>query len=304
MRKSLKSIIASILATTLLVSITDFGKINVYAESKIKYDKKELVVDELLSKTKEEYDQWKSQYLLESEIVPNNSPTVLALDNGIANDYIEAVVSSEGYFTIGTIEGNPDITSDNYRMLLFGHPDPGTSYTTIRIDGEDIIFNANSINVEDDKVIATMIVKEGIEIDEILSFETNETTGREDIIKISYDIRNASGTAISAGIRIMLDTMLGNNDGAPFSVAGSPLVTEKEFVGSSIPQYWQAFDNLENPDVVSNGTVYKSNYERPDKIQFCAWPSIYDCAWDYTVNESKYVTIDSAVAIYYNPTTV
>lgn len=304
MKKKLKSIIASILATTVFISIADFSRGNAYAEEQKKYEEDVNYLEEVLKKTPEEYAIWKSELLSKENEKINNEIDLLSLDNYIGNEYIEVVTSNDGRFTIGTIEGDPSITTDNNRKLLYGHPNPGTSFTTIRVNEEDMIFSAESIKVENEKIISTMKINDEIEVDEILSLETNETTGRNDIVKISYEIRNLSNTSANVGVRIMLDTMLGFNDGAPFSVAGSPLVNEKEFTGSSIPQYWQAFDDLSYPGVVSNGTVYKNSYERPDKIQFCAWPMINGTVWEYDINESVSVTSDSAVAIYYNPTTV
>src|SRR5699024_12340249 len=65
-----------------------------------------------------------------------------------------------------------------------------------------------------------------------------------------------------------------------------------------------AFDNLENPEVVANGTFYQSAQERPDKVQFVYWASIFGTMWDYDVTSDTPVTRDSAVAIYHNPETI
>ena len=60
------------------------------------------------------------------------------------SDYVGFAVKNEGEysgrFTIGNVEGNPDYASDNDQILLFGHPKPWSSFTTVRLDGEPIIF--------------------------------------------------------------------------------------------------------------------------------------------------------------------
>ena len=49
----------------------------------------------------------------------------------IYSDYIEAAINDEGRFTIGNRIGRDDTTNDDNQKLLFGHPDPRTSYTYI-----------------------------------------------------------------------------------------------------------------------------------------------------------------------------
>ena len=58
------------------------------------------------------------------------------LSGTIENKFVQASISDEGRFTIGTTGGNPNKDSDNNQTLLFGHPSPGTSYTSFILDGE------------------------------------------------------------------------------------------------------------------------------------------------------------------------
>ena len=60
-----------------------------------------------------------------------------------------------------------------------------------------------------------------------LSIVENEYTGKPDTIAITYTMTNNDNIAHNVGIRIMLDTMLGNNDGAPFRVPGYGNVTKE-----------------------------------------------------------------------------
>src|SRR5690606_31738032 len=106
----------------------------------------------------------------------------------------------------------------------------------------------------------------------------------------------------NAGTRIMLDTMLGNNDGAPFKIDGiGDSTTEMEFLGDAIPQSWQAFDRLDDPSVISNGTFYLDMKQRPDKVQFVEWEGVWNNDWDYTIPPGKSFAYDSAVTIYFDP---
>ena len=67
----------------------------------------------------------------------------------------------------------------------------------------------------------------------------------------------------------MIDTMLGDNDEAPFRIPGTGAVTtEKQYNGDNIPAYYQAFDDLANPTVVSYGCFDKTSQNKPDYVQF------------------------------------
>jgi len=233
----------------------------------------------------------------------------------IGNSYLEFYVGSDmgdsvnnGRFTIGNTGGNPNFSSDNNRILLFGHPNPWSSFTTIRINNVDYIFYSNNTtyDVANLRAVSTMAV-DGVLITQTLEIVNNDATGYKDTVKISYSARNQSTTAKTIGIRIMMDTMLGDNDGAPFKVPSLGNVTyERELSGNAIPQSWQAFDNLTNPTVFAVGTLYRIGDMRPDKIQFAAWPGVYDSlnSWNYAIDTSTPITGDSAVAIYWNPKTV
>ncbi len=231
------------------------------------------------------------------------------LDSGnayISNDFLSVATEQTGRFTLGTTGGNPSIDSDDNQILLYGHPNPGTSFTTVRINGEDHVFTAEAVSVDESKneIISTQAINSAT-VKQILTFSINSTTNRADIVDIRYEIMNNGAEELSAGTRIMLDTMLGYNDGAPFRVPGvGEVLFEQELVGSQVPQYWQAFDNLESPSVVANGTFYRSLFERPDKVQFAYWGDIYNTSWDYEVTAEKPVTWDSAVAIYHNPKSI
>lgn len=231
----------------------------------------------------------------------------------IENDYVEFYVSKEGAewpgrFTIGNAEGNPNYSSDNNKILMFGHPNPWSSYTTIRINDSNYLFYAENTLYDSEALtaVSTMTV-EDVLITQTLKIVENSGSGVADTVNIRYTVENRSGVSKNIGVRIMLDTMLGNNDGAPFKIPSlGNVLTEKELTGNSIPQFWQAFDDLDDPSVFAVGTFYKAGERKPDKVQFTAWRDIYDAdaAWSYTVTPGKAVTGDSAVAAYWNPVPV
>lgn len=263
--------------------------------------------------SEEEYRIWKENYVTEQkiqqEIMVSESLMLSASyvnNNYIRNDYLEAYVQSNGRYTIGTTGGNPNSTSDDNKKMLYGHPGSDTTKTTIRIDGSDSWFKATTapITSEDGEYSICYYTNGDIQVKQTLSFVSNYNTGRDDVIEIKYEIVNNGSVSHEVGTRIMMDTMLGGNDSAPFKIDGyGDCTTETEFISGNIPQNWQVFDNLTNPTVISAGTFFRDISQMPDKVQFCNWGRIEDVYWDYTVTNGR-SNGDSAVAIYFNPKTL
>jgi len=229
-------------------------------------------------------------------------------DRYIRNQYVEAYITDNGQFTMGTVEGDPNSEDDNNALLLFGHPSPWSSETLVRISGNNYFFHnyvtSVTYNAANTECIATAMI-DGVQVRQILTLTTNPYTNIQDLVSIRYTYLNTTSEAKQVGIRIMLDTMLGYNDGAPFRVNGTAVTRETEFSGNNVPQYWQSFDNLENPRVTSTGFLFFNENEKPDKVQFTYWGHMHsNYNWDYTVNPDDYVTDDSAVSAYFNPRTI
>lgn len=147
--RSVKKIWCFILATILLISILATPEITLAEGTEViesedtitsKSDYQEFLLDENLSS--EEYQLKKQEFL--NEIVSDinlKSRELTSNNNALSNEFIEAVVNqSNGRFSIGTTGGNPDLSSDDGKILLYGHPNPGTSYTTVNIDGNIYIW--------------------------------------------------------------------------------------------------------------------------------------------------------------------
>ncbi|RLI48714.1 MAG: hypothetical protein DRP09_21200, partial [Candidatus Thorarchaeota archaeon] len=228
----------------------------------------------------------------------------------ISNDYIDIVVGDDGRFNMGTTGGDPENPRDDYKRMMYGWPSiPWSSFTTVRIDGSNYIYGdypGNFISpphVVNDSIISVWEIN-NIRITQTVAIVTS-TTGNPDTAEIKYSIVNNDEEPHDVGIRVMLDTMLAGNDGAPFRVPYVGSVTnEMEFVGENIPDYWMVFDSLTDPTIVGQGTLRGVGGVVPDKFVIAYWPTIYRTSWDYEVDPSRYVTWDSAVAAWWNPTSL
>ena len=223
----------------------------------------------------------------------------------ISNDYLEFVVANNGKFSIGTVEGNPNYASDNYKKLLYGHPSPRTSETLIKIGNYETLFSADSVTCTADKSVASMYISAyDVTIVQTVSLAKSGNAGYADTVKIQYTVVNNGSSTQSVGIRIMLDTMLANNDDAPFKITGTGNVTTcKTYTGDNIPKSYQVYDNLDNPTTLATGYLYADNERKPDKVQFCNWGGICGSSWSHSVTDGSNLG-DSAVGIYFNPVSI
>lgn len=297
--KILKRIVAGLsciaLSTTMLTSLPAFA--DDYVDEYQYYS--------TLDPNGEEYQEWKSNLASSAVSVPQNRMLKSILKNNtlIANDYIEFNTASNGHYTIGTIGGNPNSSTDDNKKMLFGHPGGGTSKTTIVV-GESINeFTSSNVTYDaDGSKSVSKASYDGVDVTQELSIIENSATGRDDVVKIKYIVKNDTEYAKQVGIRIMMDTMLGGNDAAPIRVNGSDVTTETVYSGSNIPQIWQAFDSATNPGVVAQGTFYKSGDRKPDKVQFTNWGNVTSTLWDYVTQPGR-SNGDSAVSITWNKDT-
>ncbi len=205
------------------------------------------------------------------------------------NDLIGYTVNGTGQISIGTSEGI---------NLLYGYPHGTTSYPTIGIDGETFQFRASkqTVNNKDLQVKNVMSVN-GVEIIQEISIVRNSVTQKNDQVLMKYTVTNTNDTQHEVGLRMMLDTMIGNNDGAPFRVPGVGNITrEAEISKDSLPNYFHVVNNLENPTIVAQGSFGEV---KPDYVQFTNWGNVYGNDWDYQVN-GNFIISDSAIVAKWN----
>lgn len=246
-----------------------------------------------------------------------------AYDTKFSNGYIEYLVDkNDGRFIIRTEDGSPNRDTDSDKKLLFDkNNDPETSFTSFKINGEEYIFgndygflnnkgkfiqrptNVGSVNSsiwEIDDVIITQKI-------ELVEDADNPNVGN---VKMRYEIKNNSNETKKIGSRILLDTMLGENDGAAVVLGNTneTITNESEIIGENIPTYWRCSDDIFAPKVVSYGFTKGWGNPAPNKMIVAHWSNLSETKWDYNIdanlnfteNSNDLGTSDSAVALYWN----
>lgn len=237
----------------------------------------------------------------------NSAAAIILADSRAATSYLEVAINNVGGFTCGIPAG---------ASLLFGHPTPITSGTTIQVDGTnywnykgrsfgtvvvapydvDAVTSEGAWNIANGKIKLT----ENLQI-------INGDSGNTDTLKITHTAFNQDSVAHNVGMRVMLDTFLGTTDGVPFRVASGEITQETELTGEDVPLYWTVFENLTDPNSPkAQGTMITDDGTIPDKVVFAADAlRMLSHPWNFVVDPS--VTIldgDSAVGVYWNPVTV
>jgi hypothetical protein len=87
-----------------------------------------------------------------------------------------------------------------------------------------------------------------------------------DTVLVRYILANKGKAAHTAGLRIQVDTLIGNNDGVPFTIPGRPGLckTNADLRGKDVPTFIQA---LEVPDLQKPGTVAHMTLRPAGKLE-------------------------------------
>lgn len=231
----------------------------------------------------------------------------------LSNDFIKiSVDDSSSRFALETVEGEMGNSRDNFMPLLY-QKTPLTSFTTININGESVIFGSDSGNFLkrpyiDGKKIISGWEYNGILIVQEIGITIGASTGLDDTMTITYKLNNKSGRKIKAGFRILLDVLTGPSKPKGFGVPGQGTITrETQFFRDNIPPYWFIFDNFENPVIRAQGTLSGAGNTKPDRLVFAAWDRFYDNTWEFAVDSKRELRriatpeFDSAAAVYYDP---
>lgn len=207
-----------------------------------------------------------------------------------------------GTFSLG------GIYQGNWEKLTFLYPLPweGT-FLSWRVDGkvylnsfipggehlDDYLWEGPEI--EGNEIKVKWLLPEGIFLEEIFSLKENGTL-------IKFKIRNQGEQERIVGLRLHLDTMIGDNDGAPIYLPGKGLITEEKSYQNINFDYWKAYNRQENPTIISHG-ILADGVTLPDEVIIANWRKSTHSSWDYSL-EGVSILGDSAVLLYFGEETL
>ncbi len=261
------------------------------------------------------------------QITPATSPAPMPTPTA---DYREAVVKigygRDGRFGLSTTTGDPATNTDNHKLLTFS-PQGETHNTRVWIDDDSVVygdtgllgyFSSGEFRKSPDNAageVSSVWISQEIAVTQTLSYVYGTSTGRVDTIQIKYELTNESSQTKEVGLRILIDTLIGDNDGVPFVVPGRSGITDRavDLRGDAVPDFIQAleFSNLTEPGVIVHLTLQGADATRPNRLVISAWCDKVD-VWEYyrslggdghPLNRCgrNANTPDSAVGLYFDP---
>ncbi len=138
--------------------------------------------------------------------------------------------------------------------------------------------------------------------------------------RVTYTLENRGDVRQPVGLRYLLDTFIGTNDGVPFNIPGQGLCdTSHNFKkAEDVPDFVTALerDNVKDPGTVAHVTLKAGGgLEAPSRVILGAWPDgnlwkldhramKQETLWDVPVLSMRDEALerpDSAVTIYWDP---
>ena len=213
-----------------------------------------------------------------------------------------------GRFGLKCLSGNPDDPSDDGKRLTF-NPQGTTGNTRVMVDGVDALFGeppgivVEPLGTRPDGARVMTWKYRRVVVTQVLRLVAGDVSHRIDTLHVTYTLTNTDDAPRTAGLRVMLDTLIGDNDGVPFIVPGrAGIVTGPlELAGEAVPDFVQSLERpaLARPGVIVDiGLVPAEAEERPAELMLSHWPGS-DAGWLY----SRLVPFgqDTAVGLYYPP---
>lgn len=150
-----------------------------------------------------------------------------------------------------------------------------------------------------------------VRVTQTVEIVVGEQTRLYDTALVKYTIENRDGKAHAVGLRTLLDTFIGSNDGVPFyippteKVPAHLLETKEVFVQGQVPDFIRA---LESPNPADkNATVAEMGLklrglEPLEKLVICRWPDTDAARWEWpfqAMNEPPGSERDSCVVLFW-----
>jgi hypothetical protein len=219
------------------------------------------------------------------------------------------------------------------KRLTFG-PRGHTNNTCVKINGVSYLFGqepgqpgpehgrsgSRPINVGGVQRFVWVYPDTGIRVIQDVSIRRADQSRKLELCLVRYKIENTDKVAHEVGLRVLLDTYIGENDGVPFTIPGRDGLCDTQLVFKTpeeIPDFIQA---LERPDLQQPGTVAQLTLKLhdpqgklgpPTRVQLGAWPNHVlklrgaddgQTKWDVPLAPMKrLIPHDSAVVIYWDP---
>jgi hypothetical protein len=216
-------------------------------------------------------------------------------DVQISNSYLLlSVFDASGSISLSTVSGE---------LLLYP---ADTSNLALKVDG--VAQNSRSGLESYMTQAPTIMSSNSVYVEWIMGRITLGLTYKlvNENLEVTAVLTNHDSISHEAGIRFLLDTMLGPNDGAPLYAPDIGVKTYETDVLNPTFNYWKAYDFYPSPSLEAYCTLVTI----PNRVVFGWWPAATGSLWDYSINpDQRFYTpgytrtpeSDSCVLMYFDP---
>lgn len=219
-----------------------------------------------------------------------------------------------------TMLDEPDPNNEKALKRLTYEANGSTNNTCVKLDDKECLFglppgrwvrNKALVKARNrERWTSEWVYPEQVYVTQVVELVPGQTR-RLDTVLVHYAIENRSHLPHVVGLRVMLDTFIGANDGVPFRIPGRStfLQTREDFSPKDMPDYVQAWEraDLKNPGTIAHlglkGIELPGVHVEPIlKLRICHWPENPDARWTWDPKpiddppEKK----DSCVVLYWD----
>jgi hypothetical protein len=203
-----------------------------------------------------------------------------------------------------------DVAKGKYEPLIFDQ-DPRTSVVTLSADGRQVKLGDSSeyrfqVSRTDGGIrieyrSATCVVRQTYD------FAKSAGQALADGVRVGFELENVSERESMLGLRVLIDTWLGEKSGIHFRTAKLPRIAVETALSGSGEDKWVASPGDKASFMVQ---FAGDGLEGPDEVLLSNWKRLADAPWDYDANPQRNFTLipysinDSAIALYWEPTAV
>ncbi len=206
-----------------------------------------------------------------------------------------------------------DTRTERYIPLILAQ-DPRTSVLSLYDEGrvyrlgESPIYSVGTSARAGGEAVELRFQTATVSVIQRFSFVNSQDSEQTDGVRLDLILRNTSDQPRELGLRLLLDTYLGESSNIHFSTLGTQRITRETEMGPSAGiSYWtspaQSTDSIGLRYFTDGAQI-----STPDRVVFANWKRLNEAPWDYEVNSSRnfnllpYSINDSAAAVYYGPT--
>jgi RNA polymerase sigma factor (sigma-70 family) len=240
------------------------------------------------------------------------------------------VLFSDRSFGISLTKLHDPMNAERPKLLM--RDDRGnTNNTIVRIDGNEFTFGRETggsrwakvkgqvykeVKVGDRKWVSAMdFVDSKVRIIQAVEIVVGEQTRLYDTALVKYRMENLDGKPHAVGLRAMIDTFIGSNDGVPFLIPPTDakpaylLDTKAVFDKGQVPEFIRALETGDLNDqqaTVAEMGLKLQGLDPIERMVICRWPDAHggrEARWDWpyqAMNDPPGKEPDSCVALYWD----